>query len=389
MRKRERAVVICLIISVVIYLLPLKGLGAEYSLQELVKIHYDQARSYYRQGEYSKAKAEFQKVLRLQPRHQGAEWYLESVEKELDKYGKTFRGRIEKLFEGRGKERGKEQSIEETLDSFKRHRVETDEAQKEQKDKAEEEKPRLKREAEAKRQEEKLRLKQEAKEETLKHAQAELSKQAKIEAQEEEWIRLKAEKEEKRRLKQETKAKRREEKRLRKEQAREAKEEKLRLKREAKAKRQEEELLKKEQARLRKEQKHLAWERRQELHRHLSRGKIHYFCRRYQRAIEEFNKVLLIDPEYQSVEKYISICQKAIEKQRQKGLQVKEKKEEEKETAYFLRKTSVELMEEEKEKEGLEEIKQLYEKGKECFQRGLYSEALDCFEKVIELGKQP
>ena len=189
MRKREYRVIIYLIISVIIYLLPLEGLEAEYSLRELVRIHYDQARSYYRQGEYSKAKAEFQKVLRLQPEHQGAQWYFKFVEKELAKDEKTFRSRIEKLLKKRGKGQERDQSIEKILDSLEKYQTKTDGA--------------------------------------------------------------------------------------------------------------------------------------------------------------------------------------------------------EKETAYFLRKTSVELMEEEKESEKLEEIKQLYEKGKSYFQRGLYSEALDYFEKVIELGENP
>ena len=186
MRKREYAVIIYLIISVIIYLLPLKGLEAEYLPRELARIHYDQARSYYRQGEYSKAKAEFQKVLRLQPKHQGAQWYFKCVEKELaKKQKKTLFGYIEKLLK-RGR---KSQSINTALDPLEKYQVKTDGA--------------------------------------------------------------------------------------------------------------------------------------------------------------------------------------------------------EKEAAYFLRKTSVELMEEEKEREKLEGIEQLYEKGKVYFQRGLYSEALDYFEKVIELGENP
>lgn len=322
MRKREYPVIIYLIISVIIYLLPLEGLEAEYSLRELARIHYDQARSYYRQGEYSKAKAEFQKVLRLQPEHQGAQWYFKCVEKELAKDEKTFRGRVEKLLKKgtKSQSREKDQDIEAILDSLERQQVD----------------------------------------------QAKQQTPIQVQAQKE------AEKEQKRKPK--------EEERLIKEKTRA--EEKLR-----RAKQRE---IIQAQKRAKKEQKHLMWERRKKLHHHLTRGKIHYYFRRNQRAIEEFKQVLLIDPEYQSVEKYISICQKRIEKQGQKGLQVKEKKEEEKkEAAYFLRKTSVELMEEEKESEKLEEIKQLYEKGKSYFQRGLYSEALDYFEKVIELGENP
>jgi len=228
----KRIIIHCLIF-VVILVLPVKGLKSnddEYfqNIRESAGIHYTRARDYYRKGEYSKARAEFQKVLKLAPEHQGARWYLKSAEKELAKYEKTFRSRREKIRQ------------------------------------------------------------------------------------------LKAEKR----------------------------------------------------------------EVRKKLRRHLAQGRVHYYRKQYEQAIEDFSQALLIDPEYLSAEKYIYKCQKGIERQEQRKLQAEEK------AAAGLKKTTAELVEK-KEKEELEEIEQLYEKGKTYFRRGLYSEAITYFEKVIELGGNP
>jgi len=101
-----KKIIICCLIFAVILALPAKdskGDEEKYpqSIRESTGIHYARARNYYRKGEYSKAKAEFQQVLKLAPEHQGARRYLKNVEKELTKHRnrKTFWGRREKLKE--------------------------------------------------------------------------------------------------------------------------------------------------------------------------------------------------------------------------------------------------------------------------------------------------
>lgn len=107
-RADEKIIIYCLIFAVVLALPARDSKGeGEYpqrSIQELTGNHYARARNYYHKGEYSKAKVEFQEVLKLAPEHQGARWYLKCAEKELAKYRnrKTFWGRREKL-----KEKGK------------------------------------------------------------------------------------------------------------------------------------------------------------------------------------------------------------------------------------------------------------------------------------------
>ncbi|MFH1045625.1 MAG: tetratricopeptide repeat protein [Candidatus Omnitrophota bacterium] len=87
-------------ISLIDMLLPAISLGAENvqkTTRELANIHYDRARDYYGDREYAPAKAEFEEVLRLEPDHQGARWYLKLTEKLLSQYEKTFRGNAQKL----------------------------------------------------------------------------------------------------------------------------------------------------------------------------------------------------------------------------------------------------------------------------------------------------
>ncbi|MBN3038624.1 MAG: tetratricopeptide repeat protein [Candidatus Omnitrophica bacterium] len=84
-----------------------------------VKAHYDQARIYFRKGEYSQAQEQFEKVLELQPNHQGAKWYLKLVQKELEKYEKTFPGRVKKVFE-----KNQLQEASEVLDFMEKHELE-------------------------------------------------------------------------------------------------------------------------------------------------------------------------------------------------------------------------------------------------------------------------
>ncbi|MBL7085131.1 MAG: tetratricopeptide repeat protein, partial [Candidatus Omnitrophica bacterium] len=126
MKKVLKGIIICLI-SALALVLPVKGAGADSALleqreqefvspeiiRELARVHYARARGYYRRGEYSKAKAEFEGVLKLEPKHQGAQWYLKCVERELDKYEKTFSGRLEKL-----KESKKAENLKSALDSI-------------------------------------------------------------------------------------------------------------------------------------------------------------------------------------------------------------------------------------------------------------------------------
>ena len=98
------------------FALPAKGLRAEYPqgiTRELAGIHYNRAREHYRRGEYFKAESAFEKVLKLIPNHQGAQWYLKDVKKRIRTYGKTLRGRREAI-----EERAKAQSIEWALDSM-------------------------------------------------------------------------------------------------------------------------------------------------------------------------------------------------------------------------------------------------------------------------------
>ncbi|MBN3038625.1 MAG: tetratricopeptide repeat protein [Candidatus Omnitrophica bacterium] len=77
--------------------------------RELAKIHYDRGREYFRNGEYEKAANDFREVLQLQPRHQGARWYLKIADKEQDKYEHTFQGKIEKLKKEKLADKRKEQ----------------------------------------------------------------------------------------------------------------------------------------------------------------------------------------------------------------------------------------------------------------------------------------
>ncbi len=58
-------------------------------------------------------------------------------------------------------------------------------------------------------------------------------------------------------------------------------------------------------------------------------------------------------------------------------------------TIDLLHKTTAGLIEEQQEQKDLQQIIELYEQGKAYLEQGLYSEAIACFDKVIELGGEP
>lgn len=288
------------LIAIVVLTLPAKGRCQDYYLiggreqelvsaevaQRLLRIHYARARNYYRKGEYKKAKEEFQEVLKFDPEHQGAQWYLGLIERELNKYKRTF-------FSRELKEKRKKENLKATLDSLEQ--------------------------CEDKLCKEKTRLEQ------LEKEKAKLARQLK------EYKRLL--------------------KKQREEQKRRARQERL--------------------------------TRHRAIKQHLAQGKLYYWQKQYAKAIEEFKQVLLLDAEYPNIERYIHKCQRGIEEQRQKELQVKEKKEE----AKRLKKAGETLKRAGEEK--YKKIMEFYEKGKDYLQRGFYSEAIACFEKVLELEKRP
>ncbi|MFC1631333.1 tetratricopeptide repeat protein, partial [Candidatus Omnitrophota bacterium] len=104
MRKISKSLVCCLI-WVVVFIISAAGLVAadSYSdyfledneqefvtpenIRELARIHYSRAREFYRRGEYTQARREFSEVLKYDPRHQGAQWYLEAIQQEIAKHG--------------------------------------------------------------------------------------------------------------------------------------------------------------------------------------------------------------------------------------------------------------------------------------------------------------
>jgi tetratricopeptide (TPR) repeat protein len=88
-----------------------QNLSSPENIRELARIHYARARDHYRRGEYSEAQAELQKVLQLQPEHQGAQWYLKSVEKELAKYEEYFRTPLQKYKEKKEKQKEQRRKI--------------------------------------------------------------------------------------------------------------------------------------------------------------------------------------------------------------------------------------------------------------------------------------
>jgi trichohyalin len=110
MRQITNSHWICCVILAVVFALPAQARGEEISpakearqellspemVQELAGIYYERARTYYRKGQYLKAKAEFEEVLNFEPGHQGALWYLNFVRKELLK-SKKYRSKVEKL----------------------------------------------------------------------------------------------------------------------------------------------------------------------------------------------------------------------------------------------------------------------------------------------------
>jgi len=363
----------------------------------LINQHLAQGKIYLHQEEFNKAIKEFGQVLAVDAQNSAAEKYILHSKKQLVEARRQEQARLKEEQERKAKEdrlaqlkaekEAKQKAREEELARAK--------AEKEQKLaqlKAErEEKTRLKKEAELKRQEE-VRLK----------------KEQAIKAKEDRLAQLKAEREEKTRLKKEAEARRQEQARLRKEELhqlelkKEAKElalkeavlklkaEKLRLERERllrlKAEKEEEARLKKEAEAKRQEetsQKEAQKRQKQKQQRlHFAQGKVNYYRHNYIKAIEEFEQALIIDPNYGPAGEYILKCQEAIEEEKEKQLEFREKE------AIQLQKTA-KLIKEEEEQEKLEKIKDFYSKGKRYFRQGLYSDAINCFERVIELEGNP
>ena len=358
-------------------------------LQKKIGLHYTQGKKHFANKDYIASRKEFKDILIIDPKNQYALNALEKVNATEAREEKEYQRSKQEEEEAKRKKRQEEAQLKQEQERKAR------EEQLAKLKAEEEEKLRLKREAEPKQREQKhLEQERKVREKALERAQVELAKQARIKARQEELARIKAEKEEK----------------LARIQA--EKEEKLRLKREAEAKPQEEVRLEKErlhQLRLQNEAKKTALEEgelklkaeklrlekeeelpeevqgsasNKELRLHLAQGKIYFYREQYEQAIEEFKQTLLLDPEYPSVGEYIRKCQKGIEEQKHQQLQTKEKKTEQ------LQKTA-ELIKEEKQKGKQEKIKEFYKKGKMYFRRGLYSEAIACFEKVIELEGNP
>ena len=370
-------------------------------LQEKIELHYNQGKRHFQNRDYIAARKEFKDILFLDPKNRYALNALEKVNATEARQEREYKHRQEEKEAAESKKR--KETINEHLAQGKiyLHQEKYQKAieefgkilfvdpnnslaekqilhckEKLAEAKAKEE-ARLKEEQEGKARQERLtRLKAEKEAELLRIkaereerlADLKTERQAQERARQEKLVRLQAEKKEQLRLRREAEAKAEEEARLKEEQEGKAKEEKpTKLKAE------------KEEKSAKEAQQHRG---RQKLRLHLAQGKIHYYREQYEQAIEEFKQVLLIDPEYSLAGEYIRKCQKGIEEQEQKELLAKEKK------AGRLKKTA-KLIKEQEEEEKLKKIKELYEKGKSYFRRGLYSEATACFEEVIELEGNP
>ncbi len=292
-------------------------------------------------------------------------------------------------------------------------------------------------------QEEKLRLKRQAqarreRQAQLKKMQARKANAQRRKAEQERLAQLKAEKEERLKARREEQAQRRKQAQLEKEQARHEKE-RQRQDREKAEKELEKKIelhyaygkkhfsnkdyiaarkefkdilfldpgnkyalnaLDKLDATIAKEEKEAARQRQRTIDKHLGQGKVYFHQEKYQAAIAEFGKILLFDPNHSLAEKYILRCKKeseAARRQAQARLEEEKRQRAEEERLAKLRQEkkagrlekTAKVIKEEKEEEKLREIKDYYQKGKSYLQRGLYSEAIACFEKVIELEGNP
>ena len=111
---------------VVVTFSPLRCFAQEYSQEsakEIARVHYNRAREFYRQGEYSKARHEFREVLNLDLGHQGARWYLQLVEKLLQKDKNTFLGYLKdlkqkKLTQEKKSQEKRREEVEEALNTI-------------------------------------------------------------------------------------------------------------------------------------------------------------------------------------------------------------------------------------------------------------------------------
>jgi outer membrane protein assembly factor BamD (BamD/ComL family) len=280
--------------------------------QEAARVHYILARQYYRQGEFEQAKEEFEKVLRFMPGHQGAQWYLKSLKKEM-----AEKKPLPLLRRLKAKDRKK---LKGALDSLEKPAVE--------KEKLQIEKEKLQIEKEKRRQERarRLRLKKE-KAKLLKEKQeleADLEKYRKTLAKQKQNIELLEEE-----IEEKDQAplpeKRRKaccirESKVEEEKCRvcQAREKKHKAQGEAEERRRPEEELSPQQ------------ELEAKIKDYLDEGRYYYRRKNYPKAREEFNLALGLDARNKQARRYLEKIDRSIQRQqRRKVLAEKRKKEQE------------------------------------------------------------